>query len=108
MKIGYDYGRMVTGEEQQIEPDLTEEAVQAAGDQEVPDPLEEKAMVVTSAEVCLFDCFTTLLFTVFYSALPQALAELNLDAVDLVGDAPAFFNSTPQEEYGELHIAFFV
>ena len=44
---------MVTGEEQQIEPDLTEEAVQAAGDQEVPDPLEEKTMVMTSEDVIL-------------------------------------------------------
>ena len=51
VKIGYDYGRLMTGEEQQIEFDLTEEAVQAGCDQEVPDPLEEKAMVVTSAEV---------------------------------------------------------
>ena len=42
VKIGYDYGHMVTGEEQEIEPDLTEEAVQDAGDQEVPDPLDEK------------------------------------------------------------------
>ena len=66
VKIGYDYGRLVTGEEL----DLTEEAVQAAGDQEVPDPLDEKTMVVTSAE---------------------ALVELNLDAVDLVDDAPTFF-----------------
>lgn len=62
---------MVTGEEQQVELDLTEEAVQAGGDQEVPDPLDEKEMVVTSAE---------------------ALVELNLDAVDLVDDTPTFFS----------------
>ena len=42
VKIGYDYGRLVTGEEQQVEVDLSEEAVQA-------DPLDEKTMVVTSA-----------------------------------------------------------
>ena len=108
MKIGFDYGRMVTGEEQQIEPDLAEEAVQAAGNQEVPDPLEEKAMVVTSEEVMFVsDYFTTLLFTMFYSVLPQALAELSLDAVDLVGDAPTFFDSPPQDEHGELHVTLF-
>ena len=57
MKIGYDYGRMVTGEEQQIESDLAEEAVQAARNL---DPLEEKAMVVTSEEVMFVsDYFTT-------------------------------------------------
>lgn len=98
IKIGYNYRRMVTGEEQQIEPDLTEEAVQAAGDQEVPDPLDEKTMVVTSAEVMFVsDCSTTLLFTLFHSVLVQALVELNLDAVDLVDDAPTFFESTPHE-----------
>ena len=109
VKIGYDYGRMVTGDEQQIEPDLTEEAVQAAGDQEVPDPLDEKAMVVTSVEVIfVLDCYNTivgfffvLLFTMFHSVLLQALVELNLDAVDLVDDAPTFFESTPHE-HGEL------
>lgn len=49
LKIGYDYGRFVTGEEQQI--DLDEEAVPTDGDQIVPDPLEERTMVATSAEV---------------------------------------------------------
>ena len=44
-----------------------EESAQAAGDQEMPDSLDEKSMVVTSAE---------------------ALVELNIDAVDLVDDAP--------------------
>ena len=53
VKIGYNCGRLVTGEEQQTELDLTERAVQADGDQEVPDPLEEKTMTVTSAEVNL-------------------------------------------------------
>ena len=51
MKIRYDYRRLVTGDEQQTELDLSEEAVQDDGEQEVPDPLEEKTMVVTSAEV---------------------------------------------------------
>ena len=37
VKIGYNYGRLVTGEEQQTELDLPKEAVQADGDQEVPD-----------------------------------------------------------------------
>ena len=55
VRIGYDYGRFVTGEEQQIEPDLNEEAVHTDGDQVVPDPLEERSMVATSAEV--YTCF---------------------------------------------------
>lgn len=45
----------MTGEEQQIEPDLNEEAVHADGGQVVPDPLEERTVVVTSAEV--YTCF---------------------------------------------------
>jgi hypothetical protein len=51
LKIGYDYGRLVTGEKLQIEPDLDEEAVRTDDDQIVPDPLGEKSMVATSAEV---------------------------------------------------------
>lgn len=53
----------MTGEEQQTELDLTEEAVQADGNQEVPDPLEKKAMVVTSAEV-IFQYNRNFLFVV--------------------------------------------
>ena len=64
---------MVTGKEQQVELNLTEEEAHATAGQEVPDPLDEKAMVVTSAE---------------------ALVELNLDLVD---DALTFFESTPRE-----------
>ena len=91
-----NYGRLVTGEEQQTELDLTEEAVQADGDQEVPDPLEEKTMVVTSAEVIfvsntIVGSFFVLLFTIFHSVLLQALEELNLDAGDVVDDAPSIF-----------------
>ena len=41
----------MTGEKLQIEPDLDEEAVRTGDDQIVPDPLGEKSMVVTSAEV---------------------------------------------------------
>ncbi len=48
VRIGYYYGRFVTGEEQQIEPDLDEEAVCT---DDVSDPLDEKTMVATSAEV---------------------------------------------------------
>ena len=58
VRIGYDYERFVTGEEQQIEPDLNEEAVHTEGDQVVPDPLEERSMVATSAEV--YTCFICL------------------------------------------------
>ena len=41
----------MTGEEQQIELDLDEEAVRTDNDQMVPDPQEERSMVATSAEV---------------------------------------------------------
>ena len=53
LKIGYDYARLVTGVEHQIEPDLVEESmsIESDVDQVVPDPLEEKTMVATSAEV---------------------------------------------------------
>ena len=50
--------------------------MQAAGDQEVPDALDETTMVVT-------------------------LAELDLDAVDLADDAPSFFEP-PSLEPSEL------
>ena len=103
VKIGYDYGHLVTEEEQQTEFDLTEEAVQG-DDQEVPDPFEEKTMLVTSAEVSLVSDgsntivgFLNLLVTMFNFALLQALVELNLDEVDLVDDAPLLFESTSHE-----------
>ena len=51
IKIGYDYGRFVTGEEEQIVADLSEEALCADGDEIVPDPLEERSMADTSAKV---------------------------------------------------------
>ena len=55
------YGHFLTGEEQQIEPDLNEEAMHADGDQVVPDTLEEWTMVMTSAEVFLVsDCSNTI------------------------------------------------
>ena len=55
LKIGYDYGHSVTGEEQGIEPDLNEEAEHPHNDQLVPDPQEERSMVATSAQV--YTCF---------------------------------------------------
>ena len=55
VKIGYDYGRLVTVEEQWVEPDFNMEAVHTDDDQVVPDPLEERSMVATSAEV--YTCF---------------------------------------------------
>ena len=55
IKIGYDYGRFVTGEEQDSDFDLSEEGMDADGSQVVPDPLEEKTMVATSAEVFVSD-----------------------------------------------------
>ena len=45
----------MTGEEQQIEHDLSEEAMHTDSDQVVPDPQEERSMVATSAEV--YTCF---------------------------------------------------
>lgn len=53
MKIGYEYGRSVTGEELEIQLDFDEEAVHTDGDQVVPDPQEERSMVATSGEVCI-------------------------------------------------------
>lgn len=41
----------MTGEEQQIELNLDEEAFYTDSDQVVPDPQEERSMVATSAEV---------------------------------------------------------
>ena len=41
----------MTGEEQQIELNLDEEAFYTDCDQVVPDPQEERSMVATSAEV---------------------------------------------------------
>ncbi len=51
LRIGYAYGRYVTGVEQ-VEPEFSEspEAVHDS-DQIVPDPQEERSMVATSAEV---------------------------------------------------------
>ncbi len=57
MKIGYDYGRLVTGQEQHIELNEEVENTETTDDtQVVPDPLEERTMVATSAEVfaCTF------------------------------------------------------
>ena len=66
VKIGYDYGRFVTGEEQHIELDLTEEAVSADNTQIVPDPLEEKTMVATSAKVLFVSDCSTIIFGFFF------------------------------------------
>ena len=52
IKIGYDYGRFVTGEEEQFVADLPEEVLCADGDETVPDPLEERSMVATSTKAC--------------------------------------------------------
>ena len=109
VKIGYDYGRSVTGQDDQLEPDLSEEATNTESDQLVPDPQEERSMVATSAEVCIYlffvsDCsnaivWTFTLFCCLKSAICkccvcfQALQELGLDAVDLVDDAPSLFES---------------
>ena len=65
VKIGYEYGRFMTGEEQQIEPDLNEEAMHTDSDQVVPDPQEERSMVATSAEVYtrfVSDCSNTIVY----------------------------------------------
>ena len=98
----------MTGEEQQIEPDFNEEAMRT--DSDVPDPQEERSMVATSAEVytCFlvsdcsfiyrfFLCFAVLQSAICHIVWLQALEELGLDAVDLVDEAPSFFESTSQE-----------
>ena len=59
VKIGYDYGRSVTGQDDQLEPDLSEEATNTESDQLVPDPQEERSMVATSAEVCIYLFFVS-------------------------------------------------
>lgn len=48
VRIGYDYGRFVTGMLQQPEPDCSEEP--AESDEVLPD-VEEMSLVATSAEV---------------------------------------------------------
>ena len=52
----------MTGEEQQIEPDLDEEAVHTDSDQVVPNPQEERSMMATSAEVHVYTCTYILVF----------------------------------------------
>jgi hypothetical protein len=61
LKIGYEYARMVTaeeqevaGEEQEVEQqiNLIEEATD--GNQIVPDPQEERSMVATSSAVSIY------------------------------------------------------
>ena len=53
----------MTGEEQQIELNLDEEAFDTDSDQVVPDAQEERSMVATSADVhytyVLYLCFVT-------------------------------------------------
>lgn len=51
VKIGYEYGCSVTGEEQQIELNLDEEPFHTDSDQVVPNPQEERSMelVITIA-----------------------------------------------------------
>ena len=55
VRIGYEYGRFVTGVDQEIEPHLIEpdldEAMHSAGDQVVLDPQEEISIVVTSGQI---------------------------------------------------------
>ena len=67
VKIGYDYGRFVTGEEQQIQPDLNEEAMHPDSDQVVPDPQEERSMVATSSEVYTCFCSNTVVYLMDFS-----------------------------------------
>lgn len=54
LKIGYEYARMVAGEEQEVEQqiNLIEEATD--GNQIVPDPQEERSMVATSSAVSIY------------------------------------------------------
>lgn len=80
LKIGYDYGRFVIGEKLQIEPDLDEDAVHTDDDQVVPDPLEEKSMVVTSAEVHTY-FFEIALISVYWAFLSFAVLQYFLFCV---------------------------
>ena len=51
LKIGYDYGRMVTGELQSEKEKLDLLDEDKLSSEDVPDPQEEGDMVSTSAEV---------------------------------------------------------
>ena len=53
LKIGYEYGRLVTGVEQETEQQTDFIDEEADGDQLVPDPQEERSMVATSSEVSI-------------------------------------------------------
>ena len=86
----HDYRHLVTGKEQQI--DLNED-----DNQVVPDPLEERTMVATSADIYLWRIY--FLLTVFHSVWLQAV-ELRLDAANLVDEAPSTFELI-SEEHGE-------
>ena len=99
VKIGYDYGRFVTGDEQHV--DIDEEAVSTDNDQAVPDPLEERTIMATSAEVFTCVCITCSNAVVcFYNFVISGTRELGLDPVDLADESPPMFESLSQE-HGE-------
>lgn len=62
LKIGYEYARMVTAEEQEVAGEEQEVERQinlieeATDDQIVPDPQEERSMVATSSAVRIYMC----------------------------------------------------
>lgn len=62
LKIGYEYGRLVTGEEQEMEQQIDLIDEEAGSDQVAPDPQEERSMVATSSEVRKY-IYTCLLFS---------------------------------------------
>jgi hypothetical protein len=100
VKIGYDYGRFVTGKEQHIDLNLTEEAVSADNNQIVPTLWRRqwwrhqlRYFFVSDCSTVIVEFFFVLLFTILHSVLLQALEELGIDAVDLADEAPSIFES---------------
>ncbi len=82
LKIGYDYGRMVTGElrSEKEELDLLDE--DKLSNEDVSDHQEETTMVSTSVGV---------------------LEELGLDATDLVGDETLSIFTSANQDSGMLN-----
>ena len=87
----------MTGEDQEITLDLSEESLPTDSNLVLPDTQEETSMVATSAEVqCIYMYMyvNLLVFVLFqFDVWLQVLEELGLNALDLVDEAPSMFES---------------
>ena len=87
----------MTGEDQEITLDLSEESLPTDSNLVLPDTQEETSMVATSAEVqCIYMYMyvNLLVFVSFqFDVWLQVLEELGLNALDLVDEAPSMFES---------------